>query len=89
MMRDHARADLATPDLLELLSLDDAAFKERFRGTPILRTKRRVYCEMSASPSATSVTPMPPALTRASHDSEPLITEHARWAIEQINNAFN
>jgi len=59
MMRDHARADLATPDLLELLSLDDAAFKERFRGTPILRTKRRGLLRNVCVALAIVVTPMP------------------------------
>ena len=28
-------------DLIELLQLDEAGFKSRFAGTPILRTKRR------------------------------------------------
>jgi len=33
--------ELAAPDLMELLQLDEAGFKSRFAGTPILRTKRR------------------------------------------------
>src|SRR6185369_4540082 len=41
IMKDHARTDLAQPDLIDLLALDDAGFKRRFAGTPILRTKRR------------------------------------------------
>jgi hypothetical protein len=41
MMKPHARSDLGTPDLIELLSLDEAGFKKRFAGTPMLRTKRR------------------------------------------------
>ena len=40
-MKPHLRGDLAQPDLLELLQLDDAGFKARFAGTPMLRTKRR------------------------------------------------
>jgi epoxyqueuosine reductase len=87
LMREHARADLATPDLLELLSLDDAAFKERFRGTPILRTKRRgllrnVCVALGNSGDKSAL----PALKRASEDAEPLIAEHARWAVEQIED---
>src|SRR6185436_9115650 len=35
LMASHSRADLAMPDLLELLALDDAGFKHRFAGTPI------------------------------------------------------
>src|SRR5204862_5389491 len=41
MMQGHTRGELAAPDLVELLRLDEGAFKERFAGTAILRTKRR------------------------------------------------
>jgi epoxyqueuosine reductase len=85
MMRGHARPDLTTPDLLELLSLDDAGFKRRFLGTPMLRTKRRgllrnVCVALGNIGDASAL----PALSRASEDAEPLIAEHARWAMEQI-----
>lgn len=85
MMRPHARPDLGTPDLLELLALDEAGFKQRFRGTPILRAKRRgllrnVCVALGNVGDASAL----PALNRASHDPEPLIAEHAAWAVEQI-----
>jgi epoxyqueuosine reductase len=85
LMQEHSRTDLAAPDLLELLSLDDEAFKLRFRGTPILRTKRRgllrnVCVALGNIGDASAL----PALNRACQDTEPLIAEHARWAIEQI-----
>jgi epoxyqueuosine reductase len=85
LMKEHARADLAAPDLLELLALDDAGFKSCFAGTPILRTKRRgllrnVCVALGNIGDETAL----PALRRAAEDSEPLIAEHARWAIEQI-----
>ena len=38
-----ARPDLASPDLISELSLSLADFKQKFSGTPILRTKRRGY----------------------------------------------
>ena len=41
MMKAHARPELAQPDLLELLALDEAGFKRRFADTPMLRTRRR------------------------------------------------
>ncbi len=85
MMRSHARPDLAAPDLLELLALDEARFKERFRGTPMLRTKRRGLlrnvCVALGNVGDCSALP---ALNRAARDPEPLIAEHARWAMEQI-----
>ena len=85
LMAEHARADLNAPKLLELLALDDAGFKRKFAGTPMLRTKRRgllrnvcVALGNSGDPSAL------PALERATSDPEPLIAEHARWAVEKI-----
>jgi epoxyqueuosine reductase len=85
LMKPHARADLATPELTELLLLDDAGFKRRFAGTPMLRTKRRgllrnVCVALGNVGDGSSL----PALRRAAVDPEPLIAEHALWAIERI-----
>jgi epoxyqueuosine reductase len=41
LMKNYARPDLATPDLLSLLRLDEARFKQRFQGTPLARSRRR------------------------------------------------
>ena len=85
-MKPHARRDLAAPDLLELLALDDAGFKRRFAGTPMLRAKRRGFlrnvCVALGNVGDESALP---ALIRAVGDAEPLIVEHAQWAIEQIH----
>jgi len=90
MMREHARSDLATPDLLELLTLNDAQFKDRFRGTPILRTKRRgLLRNVCVALGNTGDSSALPTLARASSDPEPLIAEHARWAIEAIQQRGN
>ena len=90
LMREHARPDLELPDLLELLDLDDAGFKRRFAGTPILRTKRRGLlrnaCVALGNVGDASALP---ALMRASGDQEPLIAEHARWAIEEIEKRIS
>jgi epoxyqueuosine reductase len=85
LMKEHARADLSGPDLLELLALDDAGFKARFAGTPILRTKRRgLLRNVCVALGNTGDATVLPALRKAAEDPEPLIAEHARWAIEQI-----
>ncbi len=86
-MKSHARTGLNSPDLIELLQLDDVGFKSRFAGSPILRTKRRgllrnVCVALGNTGDATAL----PALERATHDAEPLIAEHAQWAIEQIRS---
>ena len=87
LMKEHARPDLAAPDLIELLQLDEAGFKSRFAGTPILRTKRRgllrnVCVALGNTGDVTSL----PHLQKAAADPEPLIAEHARWAIKEIES---
>ena len=80
------RADLSAPDLLELLALDDEAFRVKFKNSPIKRTKRRgllrnvcVALGNLGDPAAV------PALTRAAEtDPEPLVREHAQWALTRI-----
>ena len=81
------RADLTAPDLLALLALDDEAFREKFKNSPVKRTKRRgllrnvcVALGNLGDPAAI------PALTHAAEtDPEPLVREHASWAIARIN----
>jgi epoxyqueuosine reductase len=85
LLKGHARADLTQPDMLELLALDEVGFKLRFAGTPIVRTRRRgllrnVCVALGNSGSEECV----PALQKAMKDTEPLVSEHAQWAVEQI-----
>jgi epoxyqueuosine reductase len=86
-MQAHARPELAAPDLIEMLQLDDAGFKSRFAGTPILRVKRcgllRNVCVALGNLGDTSARP---ALKKTASDPEPLIAEHARWAISEIQS---
>ena len=85
LMKQHARTDLAAPDLLQLLALDDTGFKQRFAGTPMLRTKRRgILRNVCVALGNVGDADALPALEKAGRDPEPLIAEHARWAIEQI-----
>jgi epoxyqueuosine reductase len=87
LMQTHARPELGEPDLLELLQLDEAGFKSRFAGTPVLRTKRRgllrnVCVALGNVGDASAL----PHLQNAARDPEPLIAEHAHWAIAQIKS---
>jgi len=87
LMKAHARPDLAAPDLIELLQLDEAGFKSRFAGTPILRTKRRgLLRNVCVALGNTGDSSVLPHLQKAAKDSEPLIAEHARWAMERIQS---
>ena len=85
LMKSQARKDLETPDLIELLKLDDAGFKQRFSGTPMLRTKRRgLLRNVCVALGNVGDKNALPELQSATKDKEPLIAEHARWAVEQI-----
>ena len=85
LMAPHRRDDLGQADLIELLALDDDGFRARFRGTPMQRTKRRgvlrnVCVALGNIGDATVI----PLLERAAADPEPLIAEHAQWALGQV-----
>ncbi len=85
LMKAQTRNDLTQLDLRELLRLDSSAFKSRFAATPIMRTKRRgllrnVCVALGNVGDETAL----PDLQIAASDAEPLIAEHARWAITEI-----
>jgi epoxyqueuosine reductase len=85
MMAEHHRLDLGQADLLELLALDGDGFRAKFSGTPMKRTKRRgvlrnVCVALGNVGDAAAI----PALERACGDPEPLIAEHAEWALGQV-----
>ena len=85
MMRPVARPDLREPDLINLLCLNDAAFKTRFAGTPIVRTRRRgLLRNVCVALGNVGDENALPALHRATLDPDPLVREHAVWAIGQI-----
>ncbi|MFM8414088.1 MAG: tRNA epoxyqueuosine(34) reductase QueG, partial [Planctomycetota bacterium] len=68
--------------LADVLGLDEAAFRARFRGSPILRAKRRGLLRSAAV--ALGNRPHPPAfpaLSAALHDPEPVIRSAAAWAL--------
>ncbi len=85
LMKAHARPDDAAPDLPSLLSLDEAGFRRRFAGTPILRAGRRGLLRNACVALGNSGDQRAlPVLARAANDPEPLIAEHAAWAIHHL-----
>ena len=85
LMKAQRRPDLERPDLVELLRLDEVGFKQRFVGTPLYRTKRRgVLRNVCIALGNVGDPSVLPELERAARDPEPLIAEHAEWAMEQI-----
>ena len=77
-----------SPELIPLLKLSEEEFRERFRGSPIKRTKRRgllrnVCVALGNSGDHSAV----PALCEALHHEEALVRGHAAWALGQIGGA--
>jgi epoxyqueuosine reductase len=71
--------------LRDYLALDEQQFREKFRGSPIKRVKRRGFLRnvCVALGNIGDVADLP-ALEKAAFDPEPLIAEHASWAIGEI-----
>lgn len=75
----------AIPRLVDLMALDAAAFRARFKGTPLQRSKRRGLLRNVAVALGNWGHPEAlPVLQQALYDSEPLIRDHAAWAITRI-----
>ena len=73
--------------LRDYLSLSDEEFREMFRNSPIKRVKRRGFLRnVCVALGNVGDSNDLPALQRAATDAEPLIVEHANWAIAQIKN---
>ena len=72
-------------DLEGLLSLDDKQFGQRFRGTPLTRAKRRGLLRNAAVVLGNLADPAAErALIGGLGDPEPLVREHAAWALGRI-----
>src|SRR5881397_2854076 len=82
-----ARHSTLGMSLREYLELTDAEFRAIFKNSPIKRIKRRGFLRnvCVALGNAGDVSDIP-ALKRALADEEPLIAEHAEWAIHQIRS---
>jgi len=71
--------------LRDYLALNETEFRSLFRNSPIKRIKRRGFLRnVCVALGNVGTRDDLPALRRASIDPEPLIAEHAAWAIEQI-----
>jgi epoxyqueuosine reductase len=84
----RGRPDLMQLDLIEILGLSEEAFRRRFRGTALLRTKRRGLVRNAALVLGNKRDPAAlPALRRALEDTDSVVRDAARWAIEQIERS--
>lgn len=79
------RPDITGKPLREFLTLDDAEFKILFRGSPVLRAKRRGFLRnVCVALGNVGTKDDLPALKSALDDHEPLVREHAAWAVGKI-----
>lgn len=88
---DSAFADEEPPHpLTEELTLTPQAFKQRFKQSPVKRAKRRGYLRnVAVALGNTGDVHALPVLQNTLDDEEPMLREHAQWAIEQISKRTN
>jgi epoxyqueuosine reductase len=81
----HPRPELAAIDLVEVLSLSEEEYRSRFRGTALLRARRRGLLRNAALILGNrGDTRALPALRKLLTDSEPTLRAAASWAIGLI-----
>lgn len=79
------RRDVAYPELVELLHIDETSYRERFRHSAIKRTKRQGLRRNAAVALGNlKDTRAVPALAQAVTDGDPIVRGHAAWALGQI-----
>ncbi len=76
----------AAPELLSLLTLTEEEFRERFRNSPLKRAKRsglvRNACVAVGNLRETRAVPLLAQLLH--NDPDPIVREHAAWALGRI-----
>ena len=80
------RLELARPVLEDELGLTSAAFNLKFKGTPLLRAKRRGYLRNTAVALGNSgdLRAVPALKACMQNEPEALVRAHAAWALGQI-----
>lgn len=79
------RPALAAKPLRDYLALDDEQFRTLFRDSPIKRVKRRgLLRNVCVALGNVGTAEDLPALRLAAAEAEPLVAEHAAWAIGEI-----
>jgi epoxyqueuosine reductase len=79
------RPDLAAPALADLATLDDAAFRARFAGSPVKRSGRHRFARNVAIAIGNSRTPrLMPAARHLAGDADPVVAEAGAWAVAAL-----
>jgi epoxyqueuosine reductase len=83
-----ARAELISPQLADLLQLDDAAFRTLFSGSPVKRIGRDRFvrnCLIAAGNSGDAA--LLPFVERLIADQASAVRGAAVWALQQLQDA--
>jgi epoxyqueuosine reductase len=82
---DHI--DRAAPALADVLQMDGPIFRARFKGTAVFRARRRglVRNACVAAGNSGDASLLPPLWKLSRDDTEPVVREHAAWAIARLS----
>ena len=85
-MRYAAREGTVAPPLAELSQLNDAAFRERFSGSPIKRIGRDRFVRNVLYAIGNSGLPELCGVARGlEEDPDPAVADAARWAVQRLS----
>ncbi|HSG81177.1 MAG TPA: tRNA epoxyqueuosine(34) reductase QueG, partial [Gemmatimonadota bacterium] len=80
--RLRPREEVTGPELIQLMTLTEKAFGERYGGTAIARARRRGFLRnVAVALGNWGDSAAVPALLRALEDQDPLVRGHAAWAL--------
>jgi epoxyqueuosine reductase len=84
-MKLQIRPEIDNPPLADLLALDDAAFRTRFRGTPVKRTGRDRFVRNCLIAAGNARDPsLLPLVVPLLDDASPLVRAMAAWAYRRL-----
>ena len=84
--RYAARDDLKSPNLAELVTLDDTNFRRKFAGSPIKRIGRDRFVRNVLYAIGNSENPdLGPYIRALTNDPDNAVADAARWAIERLD----
>ncbi|MEJ5313629.1 MULTISPECIES: tRNA epoxyqueuosine(34) reductase QueG [Anaerolinea] len=84
----YPREGVPEPDLAEEMLLDPIGFNRKFKNSPIQRPRRRGYLRNVAIAlgNAQDERAIPALMTGITEDPEPLVRQHAVWALGQYSS---
>jgi epoxyqueuosine reductase len=76
------------PNLAELATMDEEGFRERFRRSPVKRTRRRGLLRNVAVALGNSRDPAHrEVLEHLARDEDPVVREHAEWGLRRLSRS--